>query len=146
MPHIYWRRLCDKVEKILEDSAIRNVHKHAQAQAVNSSKCLSIARQGDRHVIDHKPTEIEDDSVCQQLHVAVDLWALLIKDQSTEDRSLLQQRPGILSLSTGGLWLANNYVYFQNLSDSDFKRVSESFFVRAIDWMARTILLKIWKV
>ena len=27
LPHIHWRRVCDKVEEILKDSAIKNVHR-----------------------------------------------------------------------------------------------------------------------
>ena len=56
-----------QVEEILEDSAARNVHRHAQAQAFDNSRWLSTASQGGRQAVDREPTETEDVSVCRQL-------------------------------------------------------------------------------
>ena len=41
VPHIHWRRLRDKVEDIPEDLAIRNLHIHAHAQAVDRRSTAS---------------------------------------------------------------------------------------------------------
>ena len=57
-------------EEILEDSAVKNVHKLAQAD--DSNRWLSTARQGSWKAIDRKPKKTEDDLVCRQLHVVVD--------------------------------------------------------------------------
>ena len=44
VPHIYWRRLRDKMEEIPEDSVARNVHKHEKPQFVDNSTWLSTAK------------------------------------------------------------------------------------------------------
>ena len=50
VPHTHWRRLCDKVEEILEDSAVcTDMHRLRLSAAVDS--CRQKARRVDRRSI-----------------------------------------------------------------------------------------------
>ena len=97
-----------------------------------------------RQAVDWEPTAAEYDSVCRQVHVAVDSEHCLLKavDRRSITDSIETQRVLVCRQLTRSCRSLRKFSDSELFSDWDFEEIYESLLSEAVDWMAMMVLLE----